>query len=92
MKKTDQGRQGHHHYREMTVAHIREQKGVDYVEVVFLESARFYRLLRENPAYDEALRLLRDVMTKGQVLKVRFASLDTNIIEEVQEPTPDIFE
>jgi len=76
----------------MTVAHIRERKGVDYVEVAFLESARFYRLLRENPAYDEALRLLRDFMAKGLVLRVRFASLDSDIIEQVQEPTPGISE
>lgn len=74
------------HYREMTVAHIRESKGADYVEVVFLESARFYRLLKENPTYDKALRLLRDAMEKGRVLKIGLASLDSDTINEVQDP------
>jgi hypothetical protein len=86
MNKSDQAKQGKRHYRAMTVAQIREQKGADYVEGVFLESARIYRLSRKNPAYDEALRLLRDALAKGRVLQVGVASLDSDIIEEVQEP------
>jgi len=31
------------------------------------------------------MRLLRDAMAKGRVLRVGFASLDSDIIEEVQE-------
>lgn len=80
---SDSERQGKRFYREMTVAHIREPEGADYLEVVFLESARFYRLLRQNPKYDEIVRLLRDAMAKGRVLKVRCASLDSDVIEEV---------
>ncbi len=80
---SDSEKQGKRFYREMTVAHIREPEGADYLEVVFLESARFYRLLRQNPKYDEIVRLLRDAMAKGRVLKVRCASLDSDVIEEV---------
>lgn len=82
--KSDKDRHAKRHYREMTVAHIREQEGADSVEVVFLESARFYRLLKKNPAYDEVLKRLRDGMAKGHVLKVRFASEESDIIEGVQ--------
>ena len=39
----------------MTVAHIREPEGRDYCEVVFLESARFYRLGKANPAFSEII-------------------------------------
>ncbi len=66
------------HYRELTVAHIREPTGADYAEVMFLESARFYRLPRKNPAYDQTLRLLRDALAKGRILKVGVASLESN--------------
>jgi len=72
-------------YREMTVAHIREQKGADFVEVVFLESARFYRLSRKNPRYAEALRRLRKALAKKRVVKVGIASLDSDMIEEIEE-------
>ena len=42
----------------MTVANIRKGEDDDFVEVLFLESARFYRLLKKNPAYDTILRKL----------------------------------
>jgi hypothetical protein len=71
-------------YREMTVAHIREPKGAGFVEVVFLESARFYKLSGKNPAYADALRLLREALAKKRVVKVGVVSLDSDIIEEVQ--------
>ena len=72
-------------YREMTVADIREPRRGEDVEVTFLESARFYKLHRANPKYDEALNLLRRAMTEGRALKVGLASLDSDIIEEIQE-------
>jgi hypothetical protein len=70
--------------RSMTVAQVREQKGVDYVEVIFLESARFYRLLKENPAFDEILASLRDAESKGRPVEVRLASLGSEVIEDVR--------
>ncbi len=84
MSKSDPSRQVERLFREMTVANIREPKGADNLEVVFLESARFYRLRKDTPAFDEILRLLRDAMAKGRALKVHFASPDSDIIEEVQ--------
>ncbi|MDH3317804.1 MAG: hypothetical protein OER43_18820 [Gammaproteobacteria bacterium] len=73
----------------MTVAHIRERTGADHVHVVFLESARFYRLNRENPNFEQALRLLREAMTKGSVVNVGFASPHSEIIHEVRERRSD---
>jgi hypothetical protein len=74
----------------VTVAHVREKEGADYIEVVFLESARFYKVLKENPRYNECLRLLRDAMVRKRVLKVQFASVHSEISEAVQEPTTGI--
>lgn len=85
MNKPDQAEQGKRHYREMTVAHIRDQVDADYVEVIFLESARFYRLFRKNPTYHEALRLLRDALAKGRVLIIGVTSLGSDMIEEIRE-------
>ena len=85
MKPSDRANRGKWYYREMTVANIREPKGADSVEVVFLESARFYKLSKENPAFDGALKRLREAVVKGHVLKVGFASLESDTIEEIKE-------
>lgn len=84
MSTSDRGGRGKPFYREMTVAQIREQKGAEYIEVAFLESARFYRLSTKNPRYDEILRRLQDARAKGRVVKVGFASPGSDLIEEVQ--------
>jgi hypothetical protein len=68
----------------MTVAQIREPIGADYMEAVFLESARFYRVLKANPAYGEILRRLREAEAKGRVVTVQCASSDSDIIDGVQ--------
>lgn len=68
--------------RTMTVAQIREQTHGDAVEVMFLESARFYRLLRNNPNFDDVLKRLRNGMRKGGVLEIRVASPHSDIIED----------
>jgi hypothetical protein len=85
MDNPDKAKHGKKHYRGMTVANIREQKEMDFVEIVFLESTRFYKLPRNNPAFEKALDLLRKSLEKGSVLKVGIASLDSDIIEEIQE-------
>jgi hypothetical protein len=87
MSNPDQAKPPKRHYRDMTVAQVREPKNADDVEVMFLESARFYRLSRKNPAYDDALTLLRDASAKGRVLRIGLASLQSDIIEDVQEPS-----
>ena len=68
-------------YREMTVATIRE---ADPVQVAFLESARFYKLSREHPGFERLLERLREARASRRLLKVRLASLDSDVIEDVE--------
>jgi hypothetical protein len=71
------------HHRKMTVANIREQSRPDCVEVVFLESARFYRLLRKNPAFDDLVRQLRDALRSGHMVNVGVSSPESDVIEDL---------
>ncbi len=73
------------YYREMTVANLREREEPDDVRVVFLESARIYTLCRDNPAFDHALRILREAHARPRVVKVGFASLESDIIEVISD-------
>ena len=70
-------------YRELTVAQIRSREGADHVTVLFLESARFYRLLREQPQFDELLARLRVSELERRPVRVGLASLDSDVIEDV---------
>lgn len=78
----DQGRKGA--YREMTVAHLRERKDSGCVEVAFLESARFYKLLKQNPAFNEILGKLRGALKNGEGLRVRCTSPNGDVIQGVE--------
>jgi hypothetical protein len=71
-------------YRELTVAHIRSREGADHVEVMFLESARIYKLLMEQPGLDELLERLREAEQAGRAVRVGLASLDSDLIKDVQ--------
>ena len=84
MSKSSRATQGRPFYREMTVAHIRGEKGGGDAEVMFFESARIYRLPRAHPRFAEMMRLLREAMAGGRVLTIRLASLESDLIEQVQ--------
>jgi hypothetical protein len=73
----------------MTVAHIREPEGRDYCEIVFLESARFYRLSKANQAFGEVIGTLRKAMGMGRPVRVVLATVNGDMIEEVQIDAPD---
>jgi hypothetical protein len=77
------------HYRDMTVAHIREPSDADYAHVAFLESARFYRLSKRRPKYTAILGLLRDAQSTGRALSIGCESLDSDLIEDVRERNAD---
>lgn len=70
--------------RELTVAAIRERPGADHVQVAFLESARFYRLSKDRPGYEQALGALREARDAGRPVTVGLASLDGDEIESVR--------
>lgn len=67
-------------YRDLTVARIRSREGADYVEVMFFESPQIFRLPRDDPRFDELLERLHE----GERVHVGLASLDSNLIMDVQ--------
>jgi hypothetical protein len=71
-------------FREMTAAHIREDKGAEFVEVVFLESARFYKLPRKNRKFEEILRELREAIEQKRTVRVLVDFPYGDVIEDVQ--------
>ena len=74
-------------HADMTVADIRDTGGADCVDVVFLESARFYRLMRDNPNFERALRLLTEAASETGALRISFDSEDSDLIDDVAEPS-----
>jgi hypothetical protein len=83
MNQVDRSNPGRPHHRQMTVAHIREQNEGDFWEVVFLESARFYRLSRKHQAFDSTVQRLREAMKSGRKLDIVLPAPDSDLIEEV---------
>jgi hypothetical protein len=85
MGERGQGDAGERPVRELTVAAVREPPGADFVEVAFLESARFYRLPRQNPEFAEALASLRAAQAAGRRLRVAFTTPHGDTIAAVAE-------
>jgi 2-methylisocitrate lyase-like PEP mutase family enzyme len=69
--------------RQLTVAHVRAADG--HIEVMFFESARIYRLLRDNPTFEATLRRLRAAAASGAPVCV---SLDTPNGEVIERAMP----
>lgn len=69
----------------MTVANIREAEATDYIEVVFLESARFYRLPKDRENFAKSLRLLKKALEANTPLMVDLASPNSEVILNVQQ-------
>jgi hypothetical protein len=69
----------------MTVAHLRESEEAAHVQVVFLESARIYTLRGDNPAFEQALEILRDACARPRRVNVGLASLESDIIEVISD-------
>lgn len=73
-------------FREMTPAHVRETPDAEFAEVMFLESARIYKLFKKNPRYEETVKGLRDAIAKKRVVRVLLDQPHGGIIEEVEAP------
>jgi hypothetical protein len=67
-------------YREFTVAGVRGSAEVDHVEVLFLESARIYRLEKTRPDFDELIGRLRE----GERVRIALAPPDGSAIRDVK--------
>ena len=83
MNTRDPHGQGKSFCREMTVAHINDRRGAESVRVVFLESARFYKLPKAHPRFDKILGQVRDALATRRVVKVRLASPESDVIEDI---------
>lgn len=77
--------QGTASFREMTPAHVRETQGSEFAEVMFLESARIYRLFKKNRKYEEILKRLGEAIAKKRVVCVLLDKTRGGIIEDVEE-------
>jgi hypothetical protein len=67
----------------LTVANIRDDDQAGDLEVLFLESARFYRLPRANPSFDRLAALLRRAMTEQRPVRVSIRSPADDVIDDV---------
>lgn len=77
-------RQSRRVYREMTVVEIRESENADAVKVAFSESARFYRLSRQNPKFRDILRQLREARDKKRPVDVLVDFPEGDVIEDAR--------
>lgn len=71
-------------FKEMTVAHVREPATAEFAEVMFLESARIYKLVKKNSRYEEMVKRLREAIAKGCVVRVRLDQPHGGTIEDVE--------
>lgn len=71
-------------FREMTAAHVREIPGAEFTEVMFLESARIYKLSKKNPTYEEILKRLREAIAKKRAVRVLLDQPHGGIIEGIE--------
>jgi hypothetical protein len=66
--------------RALTVAAVRGSEEEDHVEILFLESARIYRLERARPDFEELLGRLRE----GRRVRITTVAPDSDVIEEME--------
>jgi hypothetical protein len=71
--------------RRMIVVHVRLFS--THVEVMFAESARIYRLERDNPAFEVTLANLRAAAASHRPLRVRFDMPNGDVIARVHLDT-----
>lgn len=73
-------------FRELTPAHVREAPGAEFAEVMFLESARIYKLFKKNLRYEEILKGLHEATEKKRVVRVLLDQPHGGIIEWIDPP------
>ena len=71
-------------FKEMTVAHVRETPGAEFAEVVFLESARFYKLFKENKNFQRIQHELRHAAEEHAKVRVFLNVSEGDVIQDVQ--------
>lgn len=71
--------------RDLTVAHVRERSGADFVEVMFVESARTFRLFRSHPDFDRLLSTLTAAEAAGHRVRITLTIPHGGDIEDAQK-------
>lgn len=66
------------------VASVIESNQSNYMEVTFLESARFYRILKNNKQYNNIIALLKEAEKNKTTLRVSFTEPNGDVIEKVE--------
>ena len=69
---------------DLTVAHVREPSGKDFVEVMFLQSARIFRLSRLHDRFDRLVSTLREAEAAGQSVRVTLTTPHGGEIDDVE--------
>jgi hypothetical protein len=70
--------------RELTVAHVRDRPDRDFVEVMFLESSRIFRLSRSHERFEQLLSRLQQAGVSGRTSRVSFTAPDGADIDDVE--------
>jgi hypothetical protein len=70
--------------RILTVAHVREPAMTTFVQVMFLESPRFYRLSRSHAQFDRLLSTLKAAEAATRTVRVTIADPHGDDIDDVQ--------
>jgi hypothetical protein len=65
--------------RTMTVLKVRDSSGG--TEVIFMESARIYRLMADSPSYEATLAVLRAGVADSKKVRVRLEQANGEVIE-----------
>jgi hypothetical protein len=71
--------------RDLTVANVRDRPGTGFVEVMFLESARIFRVSRSHERFGELLSKLQKAADGRRALRVSFAAANGGEIDDVWE-------
>jgi hypothetical protein len=66
--------------RELTLAAVRGSEEEGHVELIFLESARIYRLERARPGFDELLAQLHE----GRRVRMSTLPPDSDVIDDIE--------
>jgi hypothetical protein len=70
--------------RDLTVARVRERQGMDFAEVMFLESPRIFRLSRSHEHFDRLLSTLQASEVAGRPVRVTLTIPHGGDIDDVQ--------
>jgi len=71
--------------REMTPAHLREAKGEEFLQVMFLQSARIYKLFKKNPKYEQIQERLHEAVAAKRTVRVQLSAPQGDVIVGVEK-------